>query len=754
MTDNIVSKLALRETMGTLQPYSRANRLRLFKKCPQRFCIPLKSILDVNGDLMRGHVILGFTKSGKYLISYCLKIDSDDASPLPCYRYSLHWWQFNQQRPLVQVFCVALFDKEDIQQDLLLMVAESSDESTFVIYGETFSVKEEESRHCYVTICAAPSPGACQGCKSANKCLKHSFVVHFNYDLLPPFPTFIPSISLRTEDTVLINTGDFLMALKVLTFEENDKHVLEYLERSFVGISQTEDWPSRDMSSEIFSKEVGKINVSLQSSTEESLGMHTSENTSYHNSENSISDLSSFKTDTGWSLNSNGSDDNYGICGSKTHVVNKRLERHTLVSNFVNELNKIHLKKTRANDHHVSSSRETSISSHQGGHCDGNEKQAKFSGSDQVKESREDENHSSYALCTLQVLVDKGTVTCSSFEKSVDSLENQDKTEKVMRHCTGSKVSGNLNSPSNSIKHVLFRQMDSPDSRTDLNTLDYNNNDACDEDCCDSVHLKKEHGTCCTSCSIHPSVDPPLIYSENLTSSVLKMHTETKNNYSLDDVSDEFDLYDGSLPIKVTNLHGDPLKQVGKLNKNNPDSNQSFMKSLDNPGLHEQVLTVHQMTLDLEQCISEMIKAHEGLTNCYKSLRDYDVQIVDVCPDSGVVIVLARILVYTRKGQTPDSCGLPVSPSPELQSTGFLFSWKVCGGEVRILQVFGLDSYPENRKYRTFNVAAKEASEFRTKFSVPRSISSFVQAFSNHTVFTGKSLKYLRHPFLPLVLVL
>ena len=33
---------------------------------------------------------------------------------------------------------MALFDKEDIQQDLLLMVAESSDESTFVIYGETY----------------------------------------------------------------------------------------------------------------------------------------------------------------------------------------------------------------------------------------------------------------------------------------------------------------------------------------------------------------------------------------------------------------------------------------------------------------------------------------------------------------------------------------------------------------------------------------------------------------------------------------
>ena len=49
------------------------------------------------------HVILGFTKNGRYLISYCLKIDNDDSSPLPSYVYSLHWWEFNQHRPLIQV---------------------------------------------------------------------------------------------------------------------------------------------------------------------------------------------------------------------------------------------------------------------------------------------------------------------------------------------------------------------------------------------------------------------------------------------------------------------------------------------------------------------------------------------------------------------------------------------------------------------------------------------------------------------------
>ena len=32
-----------------------------------------------------------------------MKIDNDDSSPLLCYVYSLHWWEFNQHKPLVEV---------------------------------------------------------------------------------------------------------------------------------------------------------------------------------------------------------------------------------------------------------------------------------------------------------------------------------------------------------------------------------------------------------------------------------------------------------------------------------------------------------------------------------------------------------------------------------------------------------------------------------------------------------------------------
>ena len=90
-----------------------------------------------------------------------------------------------------------------------------------------------------------------------------------------------------------------------------------------------------------------------------------------------------------------------------------------------------------------------------------------------------------------------------------------------------------------------------------------------------------------------------------------------------------------------------------------------------------------------------------------------------------------------------------------LQCTGFIFSWDLCTGGLRILQFLDVEAYAEQKKYAgKFNMAAKEARELRAKLFIPRGVSSYVQAFSNHTVFTGKSLKYLKHPFLPLVLVL
>ena len=157
----------------------------------------------------------------------------------------------------------------------------------------------------------------------------------------------------------------------------------------------------------------------------------------------------------------------------------------------------------------------------------------------------------------------------------------------------------------------------------------------------------------------------PVLNNNNLTSSVFKVYIETSNDpgyHELPDLTGEFDMFDGSLPLTVKTCHGNTLKQGFKINESNPDttSNPCLEETL---GIgKERALAVHQVTLDLEQCINELILAHEGLQHSYKSLKDYDVQVVGVCPDSGEVITMARLLVYTRTRQQSASCGLPVSP--------------------------------------------------------------------------------------------
>ena len=52
--------------------------------------------------------------------------------------------------------------------------------------------KDEEQRTCYVTILPRP-PHPPRATPTPN----HSLSVHFKYDVLPPFPSFIPALSLR-----------------------------------------------------------------------------------------------------------------------------------------------------------------------------------------------------------------------------------------------------------------------------------------------------------------------------------------------------------------------------------------------------------------------------------------------------------------------------------------------------------------------------------------------------------------------------
>ena len=146
----------------------------------------------------------------------------------------------------------------------------------------------------------------------------------------------------------------------------------------------------------------------------------------------------------------------------------------------------------------------------------------------------------------------------------------------------------------------------------------------------------------------------------SLSSFVCKVYAEADD---ADDVltSDDFDMYDGSIPLAVQTCHGKTLRQLYRLSNNNNNNNNPAPCSSE-PRRNAAMLLVAQVTLDLEQCMSQWILAHDGLRLNYKSLKDYDVQLVGVCPDTEEVVAMARMLVYTRTVRRSLACGLPISP--------------------------------------------------------------------------------------------
>uniref|UniRef100_A0A3Q3XRG4 DDB1- and CUL4-associated factor 15 WD40 repeat-containing domain-containing protein n=1 Tax=Mola mola TaxID=94237 RepID=A0A3Q3XRG4_MOLML len=145
---------------------------RLFRKLPPRVCVPLKNI--VSEEFLRaGHIFLGFTKCGRYVLSYTS--DFGEVDYFSFYTYHLYWWEFNLHSRLKQVHHVRLFAGEEIYSDLYLTVCEwPNDHSKIVIFGfntrssssvlMNLMMSDENNRDIYITITSMPPPKSCSNC--------------------------------------------------------------------------------------------------------------------------------------------------------------------------------------------------------------------------------------------------------------------------------------------------------------------------------------------------------------------------------------------------------------------------------------------------------------------------------------------------------------------------------------------------------------------------------------------------------------
>ncbi|XP_039573159.1 coiled-coil and C2 domain-containing protein 1A-like, partial [Passer montanus] len=118
------------------------------------------------------HIFLGFSKCGRYVLSYTSS--SDDFS---FYLYHLYWWEFNVHSKLRLVRQVRLFQGEEIYSDLYLTVCEwPGDSDKVIVFGfntrsapglllSAMLMSDENHRDIYVSAVAVPPPRHCPACR-------------------------------------------------------------------------------------------------------------------------------------------------------------------------------------------------------------------------------------------------------------------------------------------------------------------------------------------------------------------------------------------------------------------------------------------------------------------------------------------------------------------------------------------------------------------------------------------------------------
>lgn len=257
---HLMQKLHFRELYGETRQTRSRPRQRLFYQLPHRLAFSLAQVAPKSA-LAAGHVFLGFTKCGQFVLSYTHSCDTDDHTLQMIHRYRLHWWVFVPYAPLRKVAEVMLFGDQDLQESLYENIFISlcqwpRDLSKILVYGcsmiEGNDGGSSQTRTCYITITAVPSLDNCSACYQVAtsyeeddlaerwnscvrfSCLKHGITVHTSFEMVPPFPKFLPNVQMKRKGFVVLNAGNFIHVLNV-DLENMDRKMKE-VETEVLGV--------------------------------------------------------------------------------------------------------------------------------------------------------------------------------------------------------------------------------------------------------------------------------------------------------------------------------------------------------------------------------------------------------------------------------------------------------------------------------------------------------------------------------------
>ncbi|XP_070562650.1 DDB1- and CUL4-associated factor 15-like [Ptychodera flava] len=243
------------------------------------------------------------------------------------------------------------------------------------------------------------------------------------------------------------------------------------------------------------------------------------------------------------------------------------------------------------------------------------------------------------------------------------------------------------------------------------------------------------------SCPIHGASTINLSWSINTAMDLDKCNCQQRGfNYSVRryierppdsdsplDIEDEFH---SMLPLEV---HGAGYSLLTRTRRS-PETQGTYVE-------------VKQLTMDAEQYISEAVKYHAKWQDRYLDFTDYDMQILDVCPDSCHVLVMILTLVRAKPEYDPWSLDFECEDeTPRLFQTGFKFTWNLKTGLYETLEVEDLKEFDQAQLCNQWNPGRYLCQKIQRDWSTPQGFVRSVHVLTNEAVWKRQSLKKLVDP--------
>ncbi|XP_056312408.1 DDB1- and CUL4-associated factor 15 [Danio aesculapii] len=581
---------------------------RLFRKLPPRVCVPLKTI--VSEEFLRaGHIFLGFTKCGRYVLSYTSDCGEDD--DFSFYTYHLYWWEFNLHSRLKQVHHVRLFAGEDIYSDLYLTVCEwHNDHSKLVIFGfntrssssalMNMMMSDENNRDIYITITSMPPAQPCKQCCPVastsvvcvgGECLEHGYVLNARYQVVYPFPTFQPALQLKKDQVILLNTSYSLVACAISLCtgdgqQESQNNQILYRKRE----------PSSSSSS----APAGPTSPSPSSSA-----------------------------------SSQGSPD---LRHSKTHVT-PLSPSQSQAAVWAREFAADIFRRAQAG-------------------------------------TREPER-------------------CKAKEKEEETdtqrrLHDQERTRESTREVPGPSSSSSGQNQSSVVESGVCNTVVSPRSTSSVSSL--------------SPHEQEP------SSSSSSSSEPAYV---NYTTLRYRLPQATAAEQTSGEEDDKV-----QLPFTVTDLKGRPLQIV--------------------TGQYSgQCVCIEQLTLDFEYLINEVIRNDAEWGSQFCSFSDYDVVILEVCPETNIVVINIGLLLLAFSNCDDEHC------RPKSYHSSLQVSWDLNTGACHTVGVGDLTEVKGQTSGSVWSSYRKSCVNTVMRWLVPESSSRYINRMTNEALHKGSSLQVL-----------